>query len=205
MDLAPWRLRCAVVVSALFGGIVSVLADLIQKNEASAILLISRTFTDILQVRDANIPAIILVLLLGVAVAFIFRAETGRSAFYLGASVLAFVITLTPYKLTPGFKGYPNSVEVSVSISTADNGTVTGAVVTLWDSTGRTMLARSRLPANALRFYQGDGTFRLVVEHPGYKAQAVSLDLRESTEPRKSVAVQLEPSGVPLFVQRVLR
>lgn len=197
--------RPALILSAFIGGIVCVLADLLQKSEASAVLLIGRKLEELFfEMQWANVIAIVLVLSLAVAVSFIFESDTKRAAFYLGASVLAILMTITPYKLPPGFQTAPNSVEVNLSISTEDGKPVKGVLVTLRDAAGKKIVSRTRLPGSQLKFFQDGGTYRLVIELNGYHTHTQQLSLKEGS-PSETVDVSLKPSSTPLIIQRILR
>lgn len=198
-------MRLTLVSSAFVGGIVCVLADLLQKAEASAVLLIGRKLEEIFSgLLWANVIAIVLVLALAIAVSLIFESDTKKGAFYLGASVLAILMTITPYKMPPGFQTAPNSVEVTLSITDEDGKALKGALVTLRDAAGKKVVSRSRLPGSELRFFQHGGTYRLVVELDGYHTTTQSLSLTEGSPP-EAIEVQLKPSTTPLIIQRVLR
>lgn len=197
--------RASLILSAFVGGVVCVMADLLQKSEASAVLLIGKKLEEIFSgVQWSNVIAIVLVLGLAIAVALIFESDTKKGAFYLGASVLAILMTITPYKLPPGFQTAPNSVEVNLSISTADKKSVKGAVVTLRDASGEKIVSRTRLPGSELRFFEDGGTYRLAVELPGYETHAQRLSLQEGSPP-ESISVTLKPSSTPLIIQRIFR
>jgi hypothetical protein len=198
------RARIALVLSAFVGGFTCTLADLMQKSEASAVLLIGQKLNEIFGVPSPTLFAIGIILILAAALPLIFESPTKKGAFYAGASVLAILMTITPYNVPPGLKTESNSVEVNLSISTQDKRRVEGAVVTLWDASGRTVKARSRPPGSQLRFFQDGGTYRLTVELPGYKTESRSLSLREGSPPQ-SLSITLQPSSTPLFIQRIIR
>jgi hypothetical protein len=199
------KVRVSLILSAAIGGIFCTLADLLQKAEASAVLLIGRKLDEIFSgVYWANVIAISVVVALAVAVAIIFESDTKKSAFYLGASVLALLMTMTPYEVSPGFKTAPNSVEVDLSIDTQDGKPAKGALVTLRDASGKQILSRSRLPGSQLRFYQDEGTYQLTVELAGYRSRTEPLSVTEGSPPQ-SMSVTLQPSSTPLILQRILR
>jgi len=205
MSMKSPTARIAMILSAFIGGVVCTLADLLQKSEASAVLLIGRELNEIFSgVRWPNVIAIVLILSLAVAVSLIFDSGTKKSAFYLGASVLSLLMTATPYKVPPGFKTEPNSVEVNLSISTEDNKPVTNALVTLRDASGKTILSRTRPPGSRLRFFQDGGTYQLSVELSGYQTSTQRLSLQEGSSPQ-SLSVVLQPSSTPLILQRIFR
>ena len=205
MNIARVPVRVPLVLSALVGGVFCTLADLIQKSEASAVLLIGTKLSEIIpDLPLPNLIAIGLVLVLGVAIAMIFESKTKARALYLGGSVLAILMTAVPYKTPQGFKTDPKSVEVNLSISTQDGRPVSGAVVTLWDVGATTIISRTRTPGSQLRFFQGEGNYQLTVELSGYQISMTPLALREGSPPQ-SVSVILQPSSTPLIIQRILR
>lgn len=204
MNIKIAAVRTGLILSAIIGGVICTLADLLQKSEASAVLLLGQKLDEIFGVSSPTLVAIGLVLSLAIALSLIFESKTKKGAFYIGASVLAILMTMTPYKMAPGFKTEPNSVEVNLSISTNDRRPVEGAVVTLLDASGRTIISRSRLQGSQLRFYQGGGTYRLTVELSGYKTASKNLSLREGSPPR-SLLLTLQPYSIPLFIQRIIR
>jgi hypothetical protein len=193
-----------IALSALVGAFLCVLADLTQKTEASAIINMGNALGEILNVAHTEIVAICIVLVLAIALCLIFDVSNKRNAFYLGASVLALMMTLTPYKLPPGFKTTPNSVEVILQIRDSDGKPITGATVTLRSADERTILARTRLAGDSFRFYQAGGRYRLSVEMPGFQRDVRDLNLQEGS-PAQLISVTLQRSSIPLFIQRIFR
>jgi len=205
MSKTAVAVRISLALSALVGGLVSTLADLLQKSEASAVLLIGRTLGYIFpDLPGPQIIAIGLILLLAVSFSLIFEMDTKKGAFYLGASVLALLMTTTPYNPPPGFKTEPNSVEVNLAIRTQDGKPIAGALVTLWDADGRHILSRTRSPGSQLRFFQDEGRYQLTIELAGYLTNTTHLSLREGSS-SYSITVTLQPSSRPLILQRLMR
>jgi len=192
------------VLSALLGGFICILADLLQKSEASAVLQLGQLLDGLFHIPSSTLVAIGLILILAAMLPMVFDPATKKGAFYLGTSILAIMMTITPYKEAPDFKTAPNSVEVNLSISTQDGKALSGAVVTLWDESGRKIIARSKSQVSQFRFYQDEGTYLLTVEMPGYETYRRSITVKEDS-PTMSFSVTLQPSSVPLFLQRIIR
>jgi len=84
----------AIIVSAGIGAFVAVLADILQKDQASAILKLSQASTAILHLSPVYIIPLLVALAIGLC--FIFDAGTKKRAFYLGASVLSIIMLAAP-------------------------------------------------------------------------------------------------------------
>lgn len=190
--------------SSFVGGILAVLADLNQKSEASAILNIGNNLAKVFSIPSPAIVATVLILLIAIALSLIFEVSTKRQAFYTGASVLSLMMIVIPYKTPQGFKTSPNSVEVVLTIKTADNKAANEAIVSLWADDGRTLISRSKISSDTFRFYQDAGRYKLSVEREGYGAQFIDLNLQEGIQ-NPPVTITLEPNEAPIFLQRLLR
>ena len=87
--------------SGVVGGIVAVLADIMMKENASAIRKIHEAAINVLELSWFK-PYMAAFIIIGLAVAmcliFLEEMDTAPKAFYLGASILAIIMTLTPYK-----------------------------------------------------------------------------------------------------------
>ena len=198
--------RIALLASAFVGGIICILADLIQKSEASAVLLIGQKLREIIGIPSPTLFTIGIILFISASLPLIFESKSKKGAFYAGASVLAILMTVTPYNVPSGLKTNPNSVEVDLSISTQNGGRVDGTIVTVspLDASGGTAMARSRMSGSHLKFYLDGGTYRLTVELPGYATEIRNLSLSEGSPPH-SLSITLQPSSTPLFIQRIFR
>lgn len=190
-------------LSSFIGGILAVLADLNQKSDASAILNIGNNLASVFNIPGSAIVATLLILLIAIALALIFDVSSNRQAFYTGASVLSLMMILVPYKTPDGFKTVPNSVEVVLTLKTADNKPIQQAVVSLWYSDGRTLLSSSKISNEVFRFYKDGGSYKLSVEMEGYSTQFVDLTLQEGRI-SPPLTITLQPSGTPLFLQRLI-
>ncbi|HMK29182.1 MAG TPA: hypothetical protein VK473_05800 [Terriglobales bacterium] len=94
-------------LSGAVGGTLASLADLIQKEHASAVLEIDRMLRTVLNIPSH--PIIVVGLLVGFAIAlcFIFAADTNVKAFYSGASVLSIIMAMVPFKAPPNLDTSP--------------------------------------------------------------------------------------------------
>lgn len=200
--------RVNLLASAFVGGVICILADLMQKSEASAVLMLGQKLGEIVGLPSPTLFAIGIILTIAGSLPLIFESTSKKAAFYAGASVLAILMTITPYDIPPELKTNPSSVEINLSITTKNGGPVKGAIVTVspLDKSGktRTAIARSKLQGSQLRFYLDSGTYRLTVELPGYATEIQSLALREGNPPQ-FLSIILQPSSTPLFIQRIFR
>lgn len=196
--------RTALLASAFVGGIICILADLVQKSEASAVLLIGQKLGEIIGLPRPTLFAIGIILIIATSLPLIFDSTSKKGAFYTGASVLAILMTITPYDVPPGLKTEPNSVEVNLSISTQDGRQAEGAILTVSRLDTNVKTSRSRIQGSQLKFYLDGGTYRLIVELPGYVTESRTLSLREGSSPQ-SLSITLKPSSTPLFIQRIFR
>ena len=95
----------AVGLSGLVGSVIAVLADTVQKAEASAVATIAenlnavvfRTFNHaVIELMELSVMTLLMVL--GIALCFIFEVKTKKAALYAGASILALIMTFVPYR-----------------------------------------------------------------------------------------------------------
>jgi hypothetical protein len=103
-----WKERILIALSGAVGGILAILADLIQKDEASSVLRIAYGMQLLTKFAIPSYFAAITVLFLGVALCFIFEAKSPRKACYIGASILSIIMTAVPYKSPPPIGSSPN-------------------------------------------------------------------------------------------------
>jgi hypothetical protein len=194
--------KISLAVAAFVGGLVAMLADLIQKDLASATLKMANIFEDKLAIPHATLVAICLVLFIAVALCFIFEVQTTRRAFYTGASVLAILMTVVPYNHPKDFKTQPNSVEVILKMKTQDGKPIRNVVVTLTNTENGNIVAQRKMSGEEFKFYEKAGSYSLSVEMPGYEIKSIDLVLVEGS-PSQQVSATLRPSGRPLFLQRL--
>lgn len=83
-------------VAGLFGILVALAADGIQKGETSALIVATRFVNNNLSLGLPPVAWAGAVVLAAVLLVFIFEPESRRAAFYTGLSLLAVLMTLTP-------------------------------------------------------------------------------------------------------------
>ncbi len=105
-----------IVLSGAVGAILAVLSDLIQKNEASATLKIAHTIETTVGIHFPPIVSVLLVLSLAISLCIISEAETKTKAFYIGASILAIMMTLVPYRLPPSLPTSPQQPALGIKL-----------------------------------------------------------------------------------------
>jgi hypothetical protein len=88
-------------LSGLVGAFVAILGDITQKDTASAVVKIATTVNSTLQVSVPTLGWVAVLVLLGVALSAIFEPTSKKMAFFIGASVIALIMTATPYKPLP--------------------------------------------------------------------------------------------------------
>ena len=167
-------------VSALIGSLFCIVADLSQKTEASAMRNLGSTVGEFvgLDFSQGKLLALVLVVLGALSLSFIFEPETKRKAFYLGASVLAIMMTIVPYDRANDFKTTPNSEKVTVTLSTEDGQKVSGIEMTLWNSKRNEIIARTRINHSKYTFYQDAGNYKLSLYMPGYKREIREITVK---------------------------
>ena len=96
-----WTSRLYLGFSGAMGGILAALSDILQKDQASAVMKIHDSLRTTLGVPSH--PLLVVGMLVGFAVAlcFIFDARTNRRAFYIGASIPSILMTIVPYRVAP--------------------------------------------------------------------------------------------------------
>lgn len=211
--------------SSAVGAGAAVLADLTQKNEASALLKIG-------EVCGATWLAALVVVVLAVAVCFIFECHTPRRAFYTGASVLTILMATVPYKVPPSINTNPDKMATSappqtgfilgpsvafaqartaavapvalrVNLTTEDGQPISRAILTLRDAESDAIVARSNLAGSSFDLYPAPGRYALTVAVPGYAITRREIDLRPGHPLR--LDIPLAADATPLQIQRLFR
>jgi hypothetical protein len=192
-------------LSAIVGGIFCIVADLIQKTEASAIRNIGLNFAEFFEVdyHFGKNTALIFVILGAFALSFIFEPETKPKAFYLGASVLALMMALIPYESASSFSNAPNSERVTIRISAQDNVKITNAELTLWNDRMNRILARTKLNNNEYTFYEDAGNYNITLHMPGFEEARKNFAIIDGQE--SSIEISLKRSGAPKIFEKLLR
>lgn len=121
-ELERARKSMCLGLSAATGGLLAVLSDIAQKQDASAVEHLQSALTGVLGVRTYPALVALVLIALSVALSFIFSAESNKKAFYVGASILAIMMTAVPYNAPP-----------SLSTTPTAKGTATPATLGWWD------------------------------------------------------------------------
>lgn len=96
-------------LSAATGGSLAILSDITQKQDASAVEQLHSALGGVLGVQTYPWVVMLLLIVFSVALSFIFSADSNKKAFYIGASILALMMTVVPYKALPGLNTSPPS------------------------------------------------------------------------------------------------
>ena len=94
--------RLVICLSGLVGGVVAVLADTIQKVDASAVARLAAVSRDVLEIPCRPYAAALVILAIAVALCAIFRPDSEVKAFYVGASIISLLMVVVPYRSAPG-------------------------------------------------------------------------------------------------------
>ncbi len=94
-------LKCGLGMAGMVGAFVSILGDITQKDDASAVIKIATTVNENLDLSIPTIGWAMILITLGVVLPLIFEARTAKMAFFTGASVIALIMTATPYEPLP--------------------------------------------------------------------------------------------------------
>ena len=194
-------------LSGLVGGVLCVFADLGLKNTSSATLTIARNLQEIFKTSDSMHSILItafIILALAVSMCFIFPINSKEKAFFRGASVLAIAMTVVPINEPGSLKTGPNSVEVNVIVQASDARSITEIVVELKNAQTKAIVARSKFNGGQFTFYQDAGNYLIYFQVHGYKIESRELNLIEG-KPPQTLHITLTPTGVPIFLQRILK
>jgi hypothetical protein len=101
-DTGTIQQKVCLGLSAATGGLLAVLADIMQKQDASAVEQLKSALGAVLQMRTYPWLVAVSLIALSVALSFIFSADTNKKSFYVGASILAIMMTSVPYDAKPG-------------------------------------------------------------------------------------------------------
>lgn len=224
------RQKIYIGLSGAFGGVLAILADLIQKEQASAVMKVDEALRTTLML---SIPPLIVALLLvgfAVGLCFVFSVDSSKNAFYRGASILTVLMTLVPYKVPLSIPTTPEQPQppaqssflddffvpavyaqspvvpqakfrVDVRLTTSDGKRVPSAIYTLIDATTGATIARSNVQGNEFAFYVTGRDYLLRVEAPNYSIAQRPLKVKSS----QSLIIPLTVTWMPLAIQRVWR
>jgi len=94
---------------AAIGGTIAAIADLVQKEKASAVLKMTTISARHLDLAVPPLYIFLVVVFLGVLLCFVFQPGNRRAGFAVGAGVIASIMTVTPYQ--PLQTGQPSETE----------------------------------------------------------------------------------------------
>jgi len=83
---------------AAIGGTIAAIADLVQKEKASAVLKMTTISARHLDLAVPPLYTFLIVVFLGVLLCFVFQPNNRRAGFAVGAGVIASIMTVTPYQ-----------------------------------------------------------------------------------------------------------
>ncbi len=98
-----------VYICAAIGGTIAAIADLVQKEQASAVLKMTSISARHLDLPVPPLYVFAIVVFLGVLLCFVFQPSNRRAGFAVGAGVIASIMTVTPYQ--PKQSGQPPPAE----------------------------------------------------------------------------------------------
>jgi hypothetical protein len=87
-----------IYVCAAIGGTIAAIADLVQKEKASAVLKMTTISARHLDLAVPPLYVFLIVVLLGVLLCFVFQPGNRKAGFAVGAGVIASIMTVTPYQ-----------------------------------------------------------------------------------------------------------
>lgn len=99
-----------VYLCAAIGGTITAIADIVQKEQASAVLKMTSVSARHLDLAVPPLYVFAIVVVLGVLLCFVFQPNNRRAGFAVGAGVIASIMTVTPYQpLKSGLPTAPDS------------------------------------------------------------------------------------------------
>jgi len=87
-----------IYVCAGIGGMIAAIADLVQKEQASAVLKMTTVSARHLNLAVPPLYIFLIVVFLGVLLCFVFQPNNRKAGFAVGAGVIASIMTVTPYQ-----------------------------------------------------------------------------------------------------------
>src|SRR5215475_10636398 len=97
-------------ICGAFGGLLATLGDLVQKQDASAVMKIRESLATTLKIPLPALLVMFFLVIFAVALCFVFTVDSYNSAFYRGASIIAILMTVMPYQVLPTIPTEPNQV-----------------------------------------------------------------------------------------------
>jgi hypothetical protein len=87
-----------IYICAAIGGFIAAVADLVQKEEASAVEKITKVSARHLELTVQPLWTLSLLVILAAALCFVFQPKDRKQSFGVGVGIIAAIMTLTPYK-----------------------------------------------------------------------------------------------------------
>ncbi len=81
-----------------FGGLIAAIADVVQKEEASAVVKLTSVSARQMRIELQPVWVLFVIVLFALFLCYVFQPRERRAAFAVGAGVIAFIMTVTPYK-----------------------------------------------------------------------------------------------------------
>jgi hypothetical protein len=86
----------AIIASALIGSGVAALSDYSQKATSGAVVKLQTTLGEMLDMNVRTLTAVLLLMILGAALCFVFQPSSRQAGFAVGLSVVSVILTATP-------------------------------------------------------------------------------------------------------------
>lgn len=87
-----------IYVCAAIGGMMAAIADIVQKEQASAVMKLTTVSARHLELPIPPLYIFAIVVFLAVLLCFVFQPGSRRAGFAVGAGVIASIMTVTPYR-----------------------------------------------------------------------------------------------------------
>lgn len=231
-ELNALRKSTCLGLSAATGGLLAALSDLAQKQDASAVEHLQSALTGVLGLRTYPAVVVLALIVLAVALSFIFSAESNKKAFYIGASILAIMMTAVPYNAPPSLSATPTAKSTAEPVSSRwwDRLMIPGEVyaqsapannksysvdVHLQTDNGKAVSSATFtvIDANSgevlgrSKVQSGDFTFYAPNRPCTLRVQVDGYAIveRQLSPASRAITIQLAPSGVPVAIQRIFR
>jgi hypothetical protein len=98
-----------IYICAAIGGVIAAIADIVQKEQASAVMKLTTVSARHLELAVPPLYVFAIVVFLGLLLCFVFQPGNRRAGFAVGAGVIASIMTVTPYR--PLQTGQPAETE----------------------------------------------------------------------------------------------
>lgn len=159
VDHRDWGSTVLLCFCAVFGGLLAALADLVQKEHASAILKIATVVNTYLGLPLPRWGALLFIVIAAGLVSLIYGADSMQKSFVRGLGVLSVVMTAVPYSTPP----------TQVGVADTDNRSA------ILEFAVGTALAQGSTPRPASRAEQTPVTLRLLSDRPAPEVTKVTV------------------------------